>query len=454
MISTISKLFINILNKIFMGILLVSLMLGLAHAANLQSITPEDAGYDSSKLVGLSDELDALYEDGLIPNYVIAVAKGGEVFYSAYKGSSRVETNNSVNLNTIYPLASMTKPFVSVAIMRLVEEGKLNLNSELSEFYPQFENMFVAPGGSLEGLEEANRQITILDLLTHTSGLTYGSRVTGEGDVARLYDELGIGAMNKCISTDENLEVLSQIPLIAQPGAEWNYSVGLDVLGAVIEVVTGESLGDYLEEIIFSPLNMSATSFTLSDEDLQSNWAMIYGLPSSDNPAIGEIEGSEIDWKISEVDRNPAILDGTFASCPIGMTHDDERFAFYSGGGGIHGSANDYLTFMLMIMNGGQLNGTKILSESSIDFMLSEQVSVAYPAMFGNNIFGAGFGINLQVDDPSEIDFYRWGGAFNTGFWMDPLDNSVGVVFSSHWPGRYNRGNAIEQRLDDARIAE
>jgi len=442
------------LNKPLITILLVGSMLGFANAASLDSMTPENAGYDSSKLAELSDGFDALYEDGLIPNYVIAVAKEEQVFYSAYRGNARIETKNSVDLNTIYPLASMTKPLVSAAIMRLAEDDKLSLNSTLSQFYPQFENMFVAPGGSLEQLEEANRQITILDLLTHTSGLTYGEYVTGVGDVARLYDELGIGAMDRCLSRDENMDILSQIPLIAQPGAEWNYSVGIDVLGAIIEIVTEKNLGDYLNEIIFTPLNMSNTSFTLSEDDLKNNWAMIYGLPGPGNPAVGKVEGSDIDWKIAEIDNNPSVQERDFASCPRGITADDSRYLFDSGGGGINGSANDYLTFMLMIMNGGELFGTRILSEDSVEFMLSEHVDVAYPAQFGNNIFGAGFGINLQIDDATEVDFYRWGGAYNTGFWMDPSDNSVGVILSSHWPGRYNRGNAIEQMLDEARMAE
>ena len=142
-----------------------------------------------------------------------------------------------------------------------MEDEKLNLDSQLSEFLPQFTNMFVAPGGSLEQLEESNRPITILDLLTHTSGLTYGEYVTGVGDVAKLYDEFNI--IDRCLSRDENMDILSQIPLIAQPGTEWNYSVGTDVLGAVIEVVTGMTMGDYLDEIIFKPLNMKGAKFSL-----------------------------------------------------------------------------------------------------------------------------------------------------------------------------------------------
>jgi CubicO group peptidase (beta-lactamase class C family) len=421
-------------------------------AADLPSATPEEMGYDSTKLSSLSEGFEALYSDGLIPNYVIAAAKDGKIFYSAIDGDSRVGSGNAVDLNTIYPLASMTKPFVSTAIMRLVEDGELNLDSKLSDFFPQFSDMFVAPGGSLEQLEEANRPITILDLLTHTSGLTYGEFVTGVGDVAKLYDEFNI--IDRCLSRDENLDILSQIPLVAQPGAEWNYSVGTDVLGAVIEVVTGKAMGEYLDEVIFTPLGMTGAGFTLSEENLATNWAMIYGLPGTNNPAIGQVEGSEIYWKIAEVDGNENAERSTFMECPRGIVHNDERYQFDSGGGGINGSGQDYLKFMSMIMGGGEFGGQRIISKESVDLMLSEQVEVVYPAQFGNNIFGAGFGINLQIDNPSEVDFYRWGGAYNTGFWMDPADSSVGVILSSHWPGRYNRGNAIEQMLDDSRIAQ
>ena len=418
----------------------------------LPMISPEEAGYDSKKLAAISEGFDALYEDGLIPNYVIAVAKQGKIFYSAYRGESRVGSGNQVDLNTIYPMASMTKPLVTAAIFRLIEEGKLNLDSELREFLPQFGDMFVAPGGSLQQLEEANRQVTILDLLTHTSGLTYGEYVTGSGDVAKLYDELAI--IDKCKSADENMEILSQIPLIAQPGAEWNYSVGLDVLGAVIEVVTGMTMGEYLKDIILDPLGMTNSAFTLPEDQLANNWAQIYGLPTPNNPAIGQIDGAGIDWKIADIDGNERVEREFFSLCPVGMTDTDPRFKFDSGGGGIHTSSMDYLIFMSMIAGAGELNGVRVIQSDSVNTMLTEQVEVTYPAQFGNNIFGAGFGINLEVDDPSKVDFYRWGGAFNTGFWMDPEDGSVGVVATSHWPGRYNRGNAIEQMLDDARITD
>ena len=440
-------------NKIvkFLSILLFFVSSTLV-SGELPKIPPEEAGYDSKKLATISEGFDALYEDGLIPNYVIAVAKEGKIFYSAYRGESRVGSGNQVDLDTIYPMASMTKPLVSTAIFRLIEEGKLSLDSELREFLPEFGDMFVAPGGSLEQLEEANRQVTILDLLTHTSGLTYGEYVTGSGDVAKLYDELVI--IDRCKTADENMEILSQIPLIAQPGTEWNYSVGIDVLGAVIEAVTGVAMSDYLREIILDPLGMTNSGFTLPEDQLANNWAQIYGLPTPNNPAIGQIGGTGIDWKIAEIDGNENVERQTFSLCPYGMADTDPRYKFDSGGGGISTSSMDYLIFMSMIAGGGELNGVQVIQPDSVEAMFTEQVEIAYPAQFGNNIFGAGFGINLEVDDPSKVDFYRWGGAFNTGFWMDPEDGSVGVVATSHWPGRYNRGNAIEQMLDDARITD
>ena len=197
--------------------------------AQLPTITPEEAGFDSEGLSAIVDRADSVYEAGLIPNYEIAIAKDGKVFFTASRGNRTIGTESPVGMDTLFPLASMSKPVASSAIFHLIEQGKLSLDSELSEVYPEFESMLVAENGSLDAqFQEAIRPITILDLLTHTGGIEYAASISGVGDVAELYDEIGL--INPCISASENMELLAQLPLIAQPGEIWNYSVSLDIL--------------------------------------------------------------------------------------------------------------------------------------------------------------------------------------------------------------------------------
>lgn len=412
-------------------------------ADSLPHITAEEAGYDSKKLNEITDRLDVLYEDGRIPSYVAAVAKDGKVFFSAVRGDTAIGSGEEVSLETMYYLASMTKPFVSTAIFQLIEQGKLELGSELKDFFPVFSDMFVAPNGSYDSqFEEALRPVTILDLITHTSGFTYGESVIGFGDVAKLYDELGL--INRCISRDENMELLSQIPLVSQPGATFNYSVGVDILGAVLEVITDQRLGDYLDQNITGPLGMTNTGFVLGEDD---EFANIYVPPSSGNRPIGRVDGSDIDWKIAPLE---------VGSCPQGSPDG----LFDSGGGGIFGSAYDYLKFLSMVANRGVFEDATILQPSSIEQQLSNLVPglglEAFMAQFGEAAsymsFGGGYGIKQQPNDDSEIDYYFWGGAANTAFWFDPIDGSVGIFFTAFLPGQYNIADDLEQIIDDARL--
>ena len=410
--------------------------------AELPTITPEQASYDADKLSKVDEELEALYYDGLIPNYVVAAAKDGKIFYSATMGETSIGSGIPVDINTRYPIASMTKPLVSTVAFKLIEDGLFALETEIADHLPMFSDMFVAPGGSLENLEEANRKITVLDLITHTSGLSYGTAVTGTGDVAALYDELK--PLNSCNSNEEAMDILSQIPLVSQPGTQWNYSVGIDVLGAFIAEVTGKSLYQNISEIILEPLGMSRSSFQYSESVESSEVSQIGISPLAGATPLGRVAGSEIDWKINTGAENPF-----FQTC--GPTSPD--FKFESGGGGMTMSVNDYLTFLSMIVNGGTFNGVTVLQPESVEQMLTEQVSdLEYPAMIGRNIFGAGFGIALDGEDSSKVDYYTWGGIFNTGFWIDPSDKSVGVIATSVFPGRYNQTIAFEQKFDEARL--
>ena len=449
-----------ILRKIFfVGITgLVSLPL---FAFEFEDVRPEDAGFSSEKLSQIQKRFDALYENGRIPNYAIGLYSGKQRFYSGYRGRTEINAGLTVNLDTIYQFASMTKPIVSTGIMILIKDGKLSLNSKLSEFYPEFKSMFVAPGGSFETtFEEANREITVKDLLTHTSGFTYQTSVTGQGDVAKQYDTTRVFFEREVTPIDQHIETLSQIPLVAHPGETFTYSVSTDVLAGIIGKITGMRLEEYLREQIFNPLGMTNSSFYVRPEKTK-NFAEFYmplqatasareamdkkfNLPKSD----GKPE-NEIDWKITK----GSMFGSTVRTSPP---------SFDSGGGGLYASVNDYAKYCAMILNGGEIDGVRILDEETLNLHLSDLTpqltSENFRKDFGDGAtfmkFGGGYGIKYAADPGPgvPVDYYFWGGAFNTFFWIDPTNGHLGVFATNHSPPQYNISDDIEQIVDEARI--
>lgn len=423
-----------------------------ATAFEFKKVDPASAGFDAKKLDTIKGNFEDLYQEGRIPNYVMGVYSGDKSIYLARNGNLSIEGGNAVDQNTIYWLASMTKPLVSTAILRLQEEGKLSLDDKLSKYFPAFADMLVAPGGSYAvTLEPAKTEITLRHLITHTSGLTYGTNVSGVGDVAEQYDEFGVmacltGSPNREIkSLKGEVEFLSQLPLIDHPGASWNYSVGIDVLGAIVEQLTGKRLGVYLDEIIFSPLSMTNTTFALTDEQLKQT-AEIYLVASPAQQA--SLSGdSDIPWKVVK-------YPGTLGNKPV----------CDSGGGGLWASIEDYARYLTMIANDGELNGVRILSKDSVIEHLKDQTTQLMPEAFRRGFgedassymkFSAGFGRKLDVDMATGIetvDYYFWGGAANTFFWMDKENNTVGVFATHLMPSLYNKNNEIEDIVDQAKL--
>lgn len=433
---------------------LVALSLLLIHSQSLafefEKADPNTLGFDSEVLGTIQGKFEDLYQEGRIPNYVMGVYSGEQNIYLAHNGNVSIEGGQSVDENTIYWLASMTKPLVSTAILRLQEEGKLSLDDKLSKYFPEFADMLVAPGGSYTAtLEPAKTEITLKHLITHTSGLTYGTNVSGVGDVAEQYDEFGVmsclrGHPNRKIeSLQGEVEFLAQLPLIAHPGESWNYSVGIDVLGAIIEQITGKRLSDYLDEILFTPLNMQNTTFALSPGEMERT-ATIYLVATPAQQAALEYD-SDIPWKLVQ-------LPGSFGSQPL----------CDSGGGGLWGSINDYAIYLTMIANDGELNGKRILSKESVDQHLRDQTTQLLPEAFRRGFgedassymkFSAGFGRKLDVDEATgaeTVDYYFWGGAANTFFWMDKENKTVGVFATHLMPSLYNKNNEIENIVDKA----
>lgn len=411
--------------------------------AEMPRVTPEEVGFDSEKLAAIVARADSVYEAGLLPNYVIALAKDGKVFFTASRGDRTIGTDSPVDMDTLFPLASMSKPIASSAIFHLIEQGELTLDSKLSDFYPEFESMLVAENGSLDAqFEDLTRPITILDLLTHTSGIEYRSAIGGTTDVAELYEEIGL--IDACLSASENMELLAQLPLVAQPGEKWNYSVSTDVLGAVIERVSGMPLGEYVAENIFSPLGITQSAWKHSDDRLSSHFATLYNPPANGQVALGRAGDSEIDWRLSESER--------YSACPVGS----QARTFDMGGSGLVGTANDYLIYSMMIANLGEYNGARILSAESIETQTTQTVPTALAnlggSLGGGRPFGAGFGISIVPDTIDEPDYFSWGGSNNTGFFVDPKDGTVGVQMSSCYRCRQALIPDIEQIVDEARL--
>ncbi|HCG69230.1 MAG TPA: hypothetical protein DE147_02170 [Gammaproteobacteria bacterium] len=423
----------------------------IAGAYEFEQVAPEAVGFDSTKLTQADAKLVQLYEDGRIPNYVLNLYKDGKLYYSAHRGLTNLEQGQPVDGNTIYHLASMSKPMVASAGFRLVDQGKLRLDDKLSKFFPEFKEMLVAPGGNFENqFEPAKREITILDLMTHTAGFTYPSWLSGYNDVSRTYEETGVFSGNGR-TMEEHMSLLSEMPLLAHPGESFNYSVSLDVLGAVIEKVSGQSLAEYLKEAIFDPLEMQDTFFVLDPNKLAKTSSVfgvgINGRGLDGNPIkpLGKLRDADdaINWKIGAV---------------IPAAYLTQKPTWYSGGGGLISSANDYARYLTMIANRGSIDGAQVLSAESANMQIDSLVNLDFEMMreaFGDAYdyitFGGGFGIKREPDNPEVTDYIFWGGLFNTFFWFDPRDNSIGVFLTSHLPAAFNLSDDIEEMVDAAR---
>ena len=392
----------NLIAKRLKSVLLVFAILSPAgHTA------AEDVQYDQAKLAEIGNKLDQLYESGVIPNYVVDIRRAGQPVYFRARGNTELGGGVPVSDESIYVLASMSKPIVSTAVLKLIEDGKLGLDDPLAKFFPQFESMLVAPNGDLDApFEEAKQAITIRHLLTHTSGFTYPPQVLGVGDVAQQYDD--IGSLGSCVYP-KNLQISSRRYPCCHPGETFNYSVSIDVLGGIIEKVTGKRLSVYLKEAIFEPLGMVNTDFYVPDNK-RVQMPRIYGPATPNNPAP-LIEGDPIEWKISEALYFGSPFEWIGRKTPLD-----------SGGGGLFSSSNDFLQYAQMVANFGELNGVRIVNRETAALHFKDLMPdlglEAFRANFGEAAsymkFGGGLGIKMEEDGSGSADYYFWGGAANT----------------------------------------
>ena len=380
----------------------------------IESASPESVGFSSDSLNRVEAMVNKYVDLGFIPGGVILIARHGKVVYEKAIGWNNIEAQEKYTVDNQFRLASMTKPITSVAIMQLYEKGKLDLQDPLSKYIPEFSNPMVLTAFNAEDTtwesREAKREVTIHQLLTQTSGISYG--FMSPQMFGAIYAKNGIpdGANYLDISLEKKMALLGKAPLAFDPGEKWNYGLSTDVLGRVVEVASGMSLDVYTSQYITEPLGMKDTKFFYKDT-LSHNVASLY-VPLADT-AIMEMKHQ---------DGMPVSPDFPFRGAK----------KYLSGGSGLNGTARDYFVFTQSMLNGGNWGDVRILKEKTVSDMMSNQIdTVSYP--WGAGKFGYGF--HVITEDGSDIRSQKigrssWGGIFHTMFWIDPARDIVAIMMS------------------------
>lgn len=385
----------------------------------LPLVSPEQVGLSAARLARISSWMKGWVDSGKLPGLLVGVMRHGELAFAETYGKADVERNKPVRPDTLYRIYSMTKPLTSVAIMMLYEEGRFQLDNPISKFIPAFANQRVCIGGSRGKLETvpAERDITFRDLLSHTSGLTYGFMEATAVD-ALYRSKNGIDFQTATTTLKEVVEKLATFPLIAQPGKAWNYSVSTDVLGYLVEVISGMPFEKYLVEKVINPLGMVDTDFFVPDAK-HDRFATNYQAGPG-----GKLE----------------VFDDPTKSRYL------KPRAVNSGGGGLVSTASDYLRFCKFMLNKGELDGVRLLGRKTIELMTmnhlkGDMADMGMARWSESTAEGIGFGLGFSVMlDPAKAHIvgtpgeYSWGGAASTTFWCDPAEDMAVVMLTQLMP--------------------
>jgi len=399
----------------------------------------EDHGFDVERLARLDATLQSFVDAGKLPGVQVLVSRHGQLVHRDCYGFTDVEAQTKVTPESIYRIYSMTKPITSVAVMMLLEEGHLLLENPVSRFLPEFAEPKVFVGGNANNVRTrpAVRPFSVHDLLIHMSGLTYGFFESHPVDA--LYRRQRLGEfIHPDYDLAEGMGRLAEIPLLFDPGDRWNYSIATDVLGRVVEVVSGTTLDEFFRTRIFEPLGMVDTGFSAPESEL-GRCCSLY-MPGGQG-SMNELFPAE-----------------TMVQQP----------AFLSGGGGLVGTADDYLRFAHMLLNGGELEGVRLLGSRTVGAMKRNQLpGGASLNECGQSTFtevamaGHGFGLGFSVvEQPaatqvlSSPGLFGWGGAASTAFWVDPKEQICCVFMtqllpSDTYPIRPFLRNGVYQALVD-----
>jgi CubicO group peptidase (beta-lactamase class C family) len=402
-------------------------------AQNLPMAKPEAVGLSAERLAHITETLRANIAKGEIPGAVLLIARHGKIGYFETLGALDPQSKAPMTEDAIFRIYSMSKPITTVAAMTLFEDGRLGIEEPVGKYLPQLLKLQVAAENKPDPeadpskltLVPANRPMSIQDLMRHTSGLTYG--FFGDTPVKKLYVQAKL--FDGDPSNADFVDRIAKLPLSYQPGTTWDYSHSTDVLGRLIEVVSGKSLLAYEKERILDPLGMKDTSFYVTDTAKQPRIAE----PFTNDRKIGE-----------------------------GAVFGDPRVAgkWESGGGGMVSTAMDYARFLQMLLDGGTLDGKRILGPKTIAYMTSDHLGAAMPGPYYLPGAGYGFGLGFAVRRDAgvspvqgSVGEYYWGGAGGTAFWVDPKEKMV-VVFMMQSPSQRVHYRALLREMVYAAIVE
>ena len=403
------------------------------------------AGLSTAKLARIDSHLQEKYVDtGKIAGALTLVARQGEVAHFSGIGLMDAERGKAMKDDTIFRIYSMSKAITSVALMQLYEAGRFQLDDPAHKYIPEWENLGVWVSGSHPAwvTKRPDRPMTIRDLLSHQSGLTYGFMFRNSVDAAyRQLEVMSTATLGFPATTlAENIKKMAEIPLLFSPGTAWNYSVSTDVCGYLVEVISGLSFDEYLRRNVWGPLGMVDTGFFVPGEKIE-RFAACY----SPTPTGGRV--LQDDPQVSPYRKNPVL---------------------FSGGGGMVSTARDYRRFVQMMCNGGELDGARILSRKTIDLMRMNNLpggvdlmSAAHSAGFSEaTMNGTGFGLGFSVLlDQAKAQIsgspgqFAWGGAASTAFWIDPVEKLVLVFMTQLLPSStYNFRRELQVLINSAYV--
>ena len=384
----------------------------------LPQVRPDKIGLSPARLQRMSDAFKREIDKGTVPGVTVMVARRGQIGWFEAIGRQNPATSQPMSHNTIFRIFSMTKPIASLGIIMLLEDGHFLLNEPVAKFIPEFakQKVGIEHNGRLE-LVALQRPMTIQDLLRHTSGITYDH--TGNSLVQQLYQQSRL--RSRKITNAEHAAMVAELPLICQPGAEWNYSRSTDILGRIIEIVSGKTLGAFLTERILAPLQMAETAFFTGEEN-----AGRLAEPFPTDPWSGE---------------------------KVQLFNMLDKPAMESGGGGLVSTTMDYARFCQMLLDGGTLDGTRLIGRKTLELMASDHlgpsVAIKGTLLTPGHGFGLGFAVRTQqgiASFPGSIGQFFWSGMGGTFFWIDPKEELF-AIFMSQGPGQREYTRTLVRNL-------